>query len=153
VACICSAIAYAAAFSAYASSRTGSLLLLARFRRQWSAGLVRGERLSALQGARTGQSPSQDWRLSLPWCVAPSVTGACLMLTAALHGALTLGRGIADPLSATAATSRFPANPNWPFFIRSVAGPNLTAIGLACAILSGAAASGSAIRSNIGAPV
>ena len=77
--------------------------------------------------------------------MAPSVTGACLMLTAGVAwGAYSLlGRGIADPLSATAGN-----------FVRSLpiaiglslcavlSGMNLTATGLVCALLSGAVASG-----------
>jgi drug/metabolite transporter (DMT)-like permease len=110
-----------------------------------SYGLVRGERLSALQWFGLTIAVAGVAALVAPGALAPSVTGACLMLTAGVAwGAYSLlGRGIADPLNATAGN-----------FLRSLPiaiclslcvvlfGTNLTAIGLACAILSGAAASG-----------
>jgi drug/metabolite transporter (DMT)-like permease len=108
-------------------------------------GLVRGEGLSALQWFGLTVAVAGLAALVAPGAMAPSVTGACLMLTAGVAwGAYCLiGRGIADPLSATAGN-----------FVRSLpiqiglslyallSGTNLTAIGLVCAILSGAVASG-----------
>jgi drug/metabolite transporter (DMT)-like permease len=141
--------AYAAAFSfAYASlpAGTGSLLLFGAVQTTMIGyGLVRGERLSALQWFGLTVAVAGLAALVAPGAMAPSVTGACLMLTAGVAwGAYSLlGRGIADPLSATAGN-----------FVRSLpiqfglslyallSGTNLTAIGLACAILSGAVASG-----------
>ena len=141
--------AYAAAFSfAYVSfpAGTGSLLMFGAVQTTMVGyGLVRGERLSALQWFGLTVAVAGMAALVAPGATAPSVTGACLMLTAGVAwGAYSLlGRGVADPLSATAGN-----------FVRSLpipiglslyallSGTNLTAIGLACAILSGAVASG-----------
>ncbi|QHO74643.1 EamA family transporter [Bradyrhizobium sp. CCBAU 051011] len=141
--------AYAAAFSfAYISlsAGTGALLLFGAVQATMvSYGLVRGERLPALQWLGLTIAIAGLAALVSPGESAPSVTGACLMLVAGIAwGAYSLlGRGIADPLSVTAGN-----------FLRSLAiaiclylsvvvfGTNLTAIGLACAILSGAVASG-----------
>ena len=141
--------AYAAAFSfAYVSlpAATGSLLLFGAVQTTMIGyGQIRGERLSALQWIGLTIAIAGLTALIAPGALAPSVTGACLMLTAGVAwGAYSLlGRGIADPLSATAGN-----------FVRCLpiaiglslyavlSGANLTAIGLACAILSGAVASG-----------
>src|SRR5215468_9250782 len=141
--------AYAAAFSfAYVSlpAATGSLLLFGAVQTTMIGyGQIRGERLSALQWIGLTIAIAGLTALIAPGALAPSVTGACLMLTAGVAwGAYSLlGRGIADPLSATAGN-----------FVRSLPiaiclslcvvlfGTNLTANGLACAILSGAVASG-----------
>ena len=141
--------AYAAAFSfAYISlpAGIGSLLLFGAVQTTMvSYGLVRGERLSALQWFGLTIAVAGVAALVAPGALAPSVTGACLMLTAGVAWGTysLLGRGIADPLTATAGN-----------FLRSLPiaiclslcvmlfGTNLTANGLTCAILSGAVASG-----------
>jgi drug/metabolite transporter (DMT)-like permease len=141
--------AYAATFSfAYVSlpAGTGSLLLFGAVQTTMVGyGLVRGERLSALQWFGLTIAVAGLAVLVAPGALAPSVTGACLMLTAGIAwGAYSLlGRSIADPLSATAGN-----------FVRSLPiaiclflcallfGTNLTASGLVYAILSGAVASG-----------
>ena len=142
--------AYAAAFSfAYVAlpAATGSLLLFGAVQTTMVGyGQVRGERLSALQWIGLTIAVVGLAALVAPGALAPSATGgACLMLTAGVAwGAYSLlGRGIADPLSATAGN-----------FVRSLpiaiglslyallSGTDLTAIGLALAILSGAVASG-----------
>jgi drug/metabolite transporter (DMT)-like permease len=108
-------------------------------------GLVRGERLSALQWFGLTVAVAGLAALVAPGAMAPSVTGACLMLTAGVAwGAYSLlGRGIADPLSATAGNFvRSLPIPIGLSFYALLSGTNLTAVGLACAILSGAVASG-----------
>ena len=141
--------AYAAAFSfAYASLPTGmgSLLLFGAVQTTMVGyGLVRGERLTAWQWIGLTIAVAGLTVLVAPGALVPSVTGACLMLTAGVAwGAYSLlGRGIANPLSATAGN-----------FMRSLPiaiclslcallfGTHLTAGGLVLAILSGAVASG-----------
>lgn len=140
---------YAAAFSfAYVSlpAGTGSLLLFGAVQTTMVGyGLVRGERLSALQWFGLTIAVAGLAALVAPGALAPSVAGACLMLTAGAAWGVycLLGRGIADPLSATAGN-----------FVRSLPiaigvslcalwfGTGLTAGGIALAILSGAVASG-----------
>jgi drug/metabolite transporter (DMT)-like permease len=141
--------AYAAGFSfAFVSlpAATGSLLLFGAVQTTMVGyGLVRGERLSALQWIGLTIAVAGLTALVAPGALVPSVTGACLMLTAGVAwGAYSLlGRGIADPLSATAGS-----------FVRSLPiaiclslcallfGTHLTAGGLVFAIVSGAVASG-----------
>lgn len=140
---------YAVAFSfAYVSlpAGTGSLLLFGAVQATMVGyGLVRGERLSTLQWFGFTIAVAGLAAIVAPGASAPSVTGACLMLTAgAAWGAYSLlGRGIADPLGATAGN-----------FTRSLPiaiclslgalsfGTDLTSGGIALAILSGAVASG-----------
>ena len=141
--------AYAAAFSfAYVTlpAGTGSLLLFGAVQTTMVGyGLARGERLSALQWFGLTIAVAGLAVLVAPGALAPSVTGGCLMLTAGVAwGAYSLlGRGIADPLGATTGN-----------FVRSLPialclslcallfGATLTAGGFACAVLSGAVASG-----------
>jgi drug/metabolite transporter (DMT)-like permease len=141
--------AYAAAFSfAYVSlpAATGSLLLFGAVQTTMVGwGLVRGEGLSAMQWIGLTIAVAGLAALVAPGALAPSVTGACLMLTAGVAwGAYSLlGRSVADPLSATAGN-----------FVRSLPiafclslcallfGTHLTAGGFAFAILSGAVTSG-----------
>src|SRR5215470_5303081 len=84
---------YAAAFSfAYISlpAGIGSLLLFGAVQTTMVGyGLVRGERLSALQWFGLTIAVAGVGALVAPGALAPSVTGACLMLTAGVHGALT----------------------------------------------------------------
>ncbi|HKU07550.1 MAG TPA: EamA family transporter, partial [Bradyrhizobium sp.] len=100
--------AYAAAFSfAYVTlpAGTGSLLLFGAVQTTMIGyGRARGERLSALQWFGLTIAVAGLAALVAPGALAPSVTGACLMLTAGVAwGAYSLlGRGIADPLSSTA---------------------------------------------------
>jgi drug/metabolite transporter (DMT)-like permease len=141
--------AYAAAFSfAFVSlpAATGSLLLFGAVQSTMVGyGLVRGERLSALQWIGLTIAVAGLAALVAPGALAPSVTGACLMLTAGVAWGVysLLGRSVADPLSATAGN-----------FVRSLPiaiclslcallfGTHLTAGGLVFAIFSGAVASG-----------
>jgi len=108
-------------------------------------GLVRGERLSALQWFGLTIAVAGLAALVAPGASAPSVTGACLMLTAGVAwGAYSLiGRGVADPLSATGGNFLRSLPITICLFLCALAfGTHLTATGLACAILSGAVASG-----------
>lgn len=141
--------AYAATFSfAYVSlpAGTGSLLLFGAVQTTMVGyGLVRGERLSALQWSGLTIAVAGLALLVAPGASAPSVTGACLMLTAGIAwGAYSLlGRSIADPLSATAGNfARSLPIAICLFLCALLFGTNLTASGLAYAILSGAVASG-----------
>ncbi|UWU94275.1 DMT family transporter [Bradyrhizobium sp. CB1015] len=108
-------------------------------------GLIRGERLSALQWFGLTIAVAGLAALVAPGALAPSVAGTCLMLTAGVAwGAYSLlGRSVADPISATAGN-----------FVRSLLmaiclflyallhGAHLTVGGLAYAFLSGAVTSG-----------
>jgi drug/metabolite transporter (DMT)-like permease len=141
--------AYAAAFSfAYVSvpAGAGALLLFGAVQATMvTYGLLRGERLSPLQWLGLTIAIAGLAALVAPGVSAPSLTGAGLMLTAGVAwGAYSLlGRGIADPLNATAGN-----------FLRSVpiatclslcgvlVDTNLSTTGIVCAILSGAIASG-----------
>lgn len=141
--------AYAAAFSfAYVSvpAGAGALLLFGAVQATMvTYGLLRGERLSTFQWIGSAMAIAGLAALVAPGASAPSPKGACLMLTAGIAwGVYSLfGRGAEDPLAATAGN-----------FLRSIpiAGclslsgvlfdTNLSAPGIACAILSGAVASG-----------
>jgi len=141
--------AYAAAFSfAYVSvpAGAGALLLFGAVQATMiTSGLLRGERLSTLQWLGLATAITGLAALVAPGASAPSLKGACLMLTAGVAWGVysLLGRGAADPLAATAGN-----------FLRAlpIAGclslsalvfdTNLSTTGIACAILSGAIASG-----------
>src|SRR5215470_11652067 len=141
--------AYAAAFSfAYVSlpAGTGSLLLFGAVQTTMVGyGLVRGERLSALQWFGLTIAVAGLAALVAPGALVSSVTGACLMLTAGVAwGAYSLlGRGVLDPLSVTAGNfARSLPIAACLFLCALLVGTNVTASGLAYAILSGAVASG-----------
>jgi drug/metabolite transporter (DMT)-like permease len=141
--------AYAAAFSfAYVSlpAATGSLLLFGAVQMTMvGGGLARGERLSALQWIGLTIAVAGLAALVAPGASAPSLTGACLMLTAGVAwGAYSLlGRNVADPLGATAGN-----------FVRSLPiaisvllstlafRTDVSWSGITCAVLSGGVASG-----------
>jgi drug/metabolite transporter (DMT)-like permease len=141
--------AYAAAFSfAYVSvpAGAGALLLFGAVQATMvTYGFLRGERLSPLQWLGLTIAIVGLAALVAPGVSAPSPTGAGLMLTAGVAWGVysLLGRGIEDPLNATAGN-----------FLRSVpiatclslsavlVDTNLSTTGIVCAILSGAIASG-----------
>ena len=101
-------LAYAAAFSfAYIQldAGVGALLLFGAVQISMLAwGFYRGERLSPLTGAGLLLALAGMLALLLPGASAPALGSALLMLLAgAAWGAYSLlGRGIADPLAATA---------------------------------------------------
>jgi drug/metabolite transporter (DMT)-like permease len=141
--------AYAAAFSfAYMSLQAGigALLLFGAVQASMvSIGLVRGERLAAAQWLGFVVAIAGLAALVAPGVSAPPLAGACLMLAAGTAwGFYSLfGRGITDPLAATAGN-----------FLRALAmaaalsavavsfGAKADAPGLVYAVLSGALASG-----------
>jgi drug/metabolite transporter (DMT)-like permease len=140
---------YAAAFSfAYVClpAGTGAFLLFGAVQMTMVGyGLLRGERLCALQWFGLTTAVAGLAALVDPGAFALSLTGACLMLTAGVAwGAYSLlGNGIADPLSATAGNFMR----SLPFaillFLSTLSfGTNVSCSGIACAILSGAVASG-----------
>ena len=140
---------YAAAFSfAYISlpAGIGSLLLFGAVQTTMVGyGLVRGERLSALQWFGLTIAVAGLAALVAPGALVSSVTGACLMLTAGVAwGAYSLlGRGVLDPLSVTAGNfARSLPIATCLFLCALLVGTNVTTSGLAYAILSGAVASG-----------
>ena len=117
--------AYAAAFSfAYASlpAGTGSLLLFGAVQTTMVGYGSSAVNVYPPCSGSTTVAVAGLAALVAPGAMAPSVTGACLMLTAGVAwGAYSLlGRGIADPQRDGRQLRAFPANPNWSFFIRPV---------------------------------
>ena len=141
---------YAAAFSfAYLSlpAGTGALLLFGAVQATMVAtGLARGEGLARLQWLGFALALSGLVALVAPGVSAPPLAGACLMLAAGVAwGAYSLfGRGVADPLAATAGNF-LRALPMALALLAAVAaafGSKASLPGLAYAALSGAVASG-----------
>ena len=141
--------AYAAAFSfAYItlSAGTGALLLFGAVQATMvTTGLVRGERLTPPQWLGLFISLAGLGALLIPGATAPSAVGASLMIGAGVAwGAYSLlGRGVADPLSATAGNFAR-ALPMAMFVLAATAflGTKAEPAGIVYAVLSGAVASG-----------
>ena len=119
--------AYAAAFSfAYVSvpAGAGALLLFGAVQATMvTYGLFRGERLSSLQWLGLTIAIAGLAVLVAPGASAPSLKGACLMLTAGVAWGVysVLGRGTADPLDATAGNFlRARTNCSLSFFLRCI---------------------------------
>lgn len=139
---------YAAAFSfAYLSlsAGTGALLLFAAVQATMiSAGLRAGERLQFSQWCGVALAFAGLLLLLLPGVTAPSVVGALLMLMAGVAwGIYSLrGKGLADPISATAGNFLRAAPLAIVLGLAFAAHGRITATGVTCAILSGAITSG-----------
>lgn len=141
--------AYAAAFSwAYRtlSASTGALLLFGAVQATMvTTGLVRGEKLTALQWTGFLLALSGLAALLAPGASAPPLSGALLMLTAgAAWGAYSLlGRGAADPLAATAGNFlRALPMAAAAFGLAALTGTHHETAGIVYAVLSGVVASG-----------
>ena len=140
---------YAAAFSfAYLSlpAGTGALLLFGAVQATMVAtGLARGEGLARLQWLGFALALSGLAALVAPGVSAPPLAGASLMLAAGIAwGAYSLfGRGVADPLAATAGNF-LRASPMALALLAMAAafGDRASVPGVAYAALSGAVASG-----------
>ena len=141
---------YAACFSwAYVSlsTSTGALLLFGAVQvTMIGHGLRRGERLSRLQTLGFVAACAGLVALLLPGAQAPAGWGAVSMLLAgAAWGVYSLrGRGAGNPLAVTAGNFRRACLPALALVAAAAAWPGIAidATGLACAIASGALASG-----------
>jgi len=141
--------AYATAFSwAYItlSASTGALLLFGAVQATMVAtGLVRGDKLTTWQLLGFVLALGGLVALLIPGASAPPIVGALLMLAAGVAwGAYSLlGRGAADPLTATAGNFlRALPMAALAFAVGSPIGTRLGLDGLLYAVLSGAIASG-----------
>ncbi len=140
--------AYAAAFSfAYASlsAGTGALLLFGAVQASMIGwGLFQGERLRGLQVAGWAVALAGLVGLVLPGWAAPPWQGSGLMLAAGMAWAVytVRGKGQGDPLQVTAGNFARAVLPAALCSALLWRGTTLDAAGLACAVASGALASG-----------
>ncbi|UTW09328.1 DMT family transporter [Pseudomonas benzenivorans] len=141
-------LAYAAAFSfAYLSldAGVGALLLFGAVQLSMSAwGLYRGERFRRQASAGLALAIGGLLALLLPGASAPPLGGALLMLLAGVAwGAYSLlGRGVADPLAATAGNFLRAVPMALLISALLVGQASLDVAGLGYAVLSGALTSG-----------
>lgn len=139
---------YAAAFSfAYASlsAGTGALLLFGAVQASMIAwGLYRGERLRGVQTAGWAVALAGLVGLVLPGWAAPPWQGSLLMAAAGMAWAVytVRGRGQGDPLQVTAGNFARAVLPAVLCSALLWRGTALDAAGVACALASGALASG-----------
>lgn len=139
---------YAAAFSyAYRSlsASTGALLLFGAVQLTMFAGAWRGgERISRWQAGGIAIAFGGLLALLLPGIHAPPISGALLMALAGVAWGWysLLGRGVTDPLSATAGNFLRCLPIVVVLSVATAASANYDPLGVICAIASGALASG-----------